>query len=177
MIVLPCSPSGLVLTVYVSLMKPIGLDGIWLRKFATRTNCCSSTVYTVCTHQQARFVVKHFYAERTDSPAELRSQTNNNNYATALELEFDITYNFVKDKRRFTWFNRLISTLKIMSNGVNLESNGGSVNSDGDNSIGEDGMRRKNSLERYRPGAYFNLVNSWVVKSLHVNFKWKKKDK
>ena len=46
-----------------------------------------------------------------------------------------------------------------MSNGVNLESNGGSVNSDGDNSIGEDGLRRKNSLERYRPGAYFNLVN------------------
>ena len=47
-----------------------------------------------------------------------------------------------------------------MSNGVNLESNGGSVNSDGDNSVGEDGLRRKNSLERYRPGAYFNLVNS-----------------
>ena len=47
-----------------------------------------------------------------------------------------------------------------MSNGVNLESNGGSVNSDGDNSVGEDGFRRKNSLERYRPGAYFNLVNS-----------------
>ena len=54
--------------------------------------------YTCSIHQQARFVVKHFYAERTDSPAELRSQTNNNNYATALELEFDITYNFVKDK-------------------------------------------------------------------------------
>jgi len=33
---------------------------------------------------------------------ELRSQTNNNNYATALELEFDITYNFVKDKRSNT---------------------------------------------------------------------------
>ena len=47
-----------------------------------------------------------------------------------------------------------------MSNGVNLESNGGSVNSDGDNSVGEDGFRRKNSLERYRPGAYFNLENS-----------------
>ena len=54
--------------------------------------------YTCSIHQQARFVVKHFYAESTDSPAELRSQTNNNNYATALELEFDITYNFVKDK-------------------------------------------------------------------------------
>ena len=58
--------------------------------------------YTYSTHPQARFVVKHFYAESTDSPAELRSQTNNNNYATALELEFDITYNFVKDKRRNT---------------------------------------------------------------------------
>ena len=46
-----------------------------------------------------------------------------------------------------------------MSSGVNLERKGGSVNSDGDNSVGEDGFRRKNSLERYRPGAYFNLVN------------------
>ena len=54
--------------------------------------------YPLGTHQQARFVVEHLYAESTDSPAELRSQTNNNNYATALELEFDITYNFVKDK-------------------------------------------------------------------------------
>ena len=119
-------------------------------------------IYPVRTHQQARFVVKHLYAESTDSAADLRSQTNNNNYATAQTwtwIEFDITYNFVKDKRRNTWLKRLISTLKIMSNGVNLESNGGSVNSDGDNSIGEDGMRRKNSLERYRPGAYFNLVN------------------
>ena len=39
--------------------------------------------HPVRTHQQARFVVEHFYAESTDSPAELRSQTNNNNYATA----------------------------------------------------------------------------------------------
>ena len=57
-----------------------------------------------------------------------------------------------------------------MSNGVNLESNGGSVNSDGDNSVGEDGFRRKNSLERYRPGAYFNLFSK-LAKSLHVNLK------
>jgi len=39
-----------------------------------------------------------------------------------------------------------------MSNGVNLETNGVTY----DDAQGEDGLKRRNSLERYRPGAYFN---------------------
>ena len=139
-------------------MKPTGLGWIWARKVATRTKCCWFTQY-VLTNRPALLLNISMLRALTHQQTWEAKQTITITQQHKLELEFDITYNFVKDKRRNTWLKRLISTLKIMSNGVNLESNGGSVNSDGDNSIGEDGMRRKNSLERYRPGAYFNLVN------------------
>ena len=164
MIFLRCSPeqcrqSGWVPTVDTKIMEPTGFSWISLRTLATRTKCCPTTQFVLPNRHVLLLNISMLRALTHQQNWEAK-QTITITQQHKLELEFDITYNFVKDKRRNTWLKRLISTLKIMSNGVNLESNGGSVNSDGDNSIGEDGLRRKNSLERYRPGAYFNLVNS-----------------
>ena len=85
MIVLPCSPQCS--TVWLGSDFTCFVDEThWFSMNPTMKIGHQDKVlpdYPISTHQQARFVVKHFYAESTDSPGELRSQTNNNNYATA----------------------------------------------------------------------------------------------
>ena len=53
-----------------------------------------------------------------------------------------------------------------MSNGVDFETNG--VNNESQNGGNEDpGLRRRNSIERYRPGAYFNEEREKLRRRAH----------
>merc|ERR1711992_337614 len=84
------------------------------------------------------------------------------NYATANNSEQAPTI-----LKILTKLHRKVSVIfkitKIMSNGVNLETNG--VNYD--DAQGEDGFKRRNSLERYRPGAYFNEEREKLRRRAH----------